>query len=357
MTMSSPEIVHEADAQRQHIRVPLPAKIKINNQDYSLRDWSIDGACIELAHEGQKNDFKIGSKYDAVFNFNLGEFSLTLPITAIVHHIDEKENLVGLRYVDLSQEKITVIRQLVNAYVNGEITSAGEIIHVTGRDNFVKSRKLPVASNEDTPNKVSRFIKTGIIMLISLFMLSYIFTNIYERSYVIVANNAVISGDELLLKSPTGGSLNYTNLYSGDKIKKNAAIMTITSSTGALKGVDSPCDCIISRQIMASGSNVSQGDAIITMVPQGSKLYIDAYLPYEEAVNLAEGQIANISIANENINLTGVIKDIKAKTLGGSTYTVRIVTKKQIPEYLIGTPAIVTIDTSGWFRKSKNAAL
>src|SRR5215210_6143831 len=40
------QVVHEAEAQRQHARYRLPARVRVNGTTYTIHDWSVGGFSI-----------------------------------------------------------------------------------------------------------------------------------------------------------------------------------------------------------------------------------------------------------------------------------------------------------------------
>jgi len=342
-------IVHEADAQRQHVRVQLPAIMLIDHKSYKIKDWSVTAAQVATLQD--TDDLKTGKTYNSVMNFNLENFSITLPLTIRIEKSDSGSSLVA-HYQDVSPEKASVLQQLVSAYLAGELVSAGEIIHISSRNNYTQPRQLPKKESETAQEKTSRLLKTMAVAALSLLLIIYVFFGLYERTYIVEAENAVITGNEYAVKSAFSGPVNVKNFYTGQKVAKGELLMNVVSSTGTVRSIDSPCDCIISRQLISSGATIQKEDTVMMMVPQGAALYVDAFVTYEEAINIKEGDNVQISADGESVTFEGKVADVVPNAQDSNRYRVRIISNSKIENNLIGLPAKISIDTAGWFNWS-----
>ncbi len=346
-TQNTPKITHEADTQRQHVRVPLPANIIVNNKAYDLKDWSVAGASIVAKNAGDMQHFQMSSKHEAILAFTMDEFNLHIPMTIKVQHPDQAKNLIGIQYADMTPRQISLMQELVNSYVSGEIATANDIIHVVGRNNFVKPRELPKASKQTPQQKLSLALRKTALIAASVLLFSFLLFSIYERNFIVTAENAYIDANGFAVEANTGGVIHFNDIHRGDRVKKGDVIMTIKSSSGAVRGIDSPCDCIVNQKLVKTGNRVNQGDKILRLVPVGTKMFVDAFIHYEDAVDIKEGQSVDIALDGSDLHLDGVIEDISSVSIGKGKYEVRIRSEEPLPEHLLGTPANVSIDTLG----------
>ena len=346
---TSTTLVHESDAQRHHVRVQLPAKMIINDVSYDVKDWSTAGVRLQIKGKIDANIFKEKKIYDVKMLFDFVGYSLSIPFKIEICYIKDEDDCVGIRYIELNNEQTSIMQHLVSSYVTGELTSVGDLINVTGRNNFTKSRQLPEkADNNSASERMKRSLRKLFIFFISLFLLIYVAIGIYEQSYVISAQSAVITADNFSVNSSTGGILNYKKFRNGDKVMKGDMLLTVTSETGTITGIDSPCNCIIDKILLTSGTEVSKNTSVISMIPENAKFYIEAYVPYKKAIRITEGQFVHLGLAGSRLDMSGIIKTISVdETIQGVSKLI-IHTKDNIPSSLIGTPAEVRIDTLGW---------
>lgn len=344
---NKPKITHEADAQRQHVRVPLPAAIVVDNKKYELKDWSVVGACITVKSEAETNRFKEHAAYKAVLIFTMDEFDLHIPMDIQVQHPDFAKQQVGIQYVNMTQRQVSLMQELVNSYVNGSITTANDLIHVVGRNNFTKPRELPKKGEVTAGEKAGLLFRKGLLIVGSVLLFSYLLFSIYERNFIVTAENAYVDANGFSVEVPSGGLLYFNNLNRGDRVNKGDVIMTVQSESGAIKGFDSPCDCIVNQKLVRGGSKVNTGDKVLRLVPLESEVFVDAFLNYKSAVDIKEGQTVDISVNGSDDHYDGIVQDVSSTSLGKGKYEVRIRPTKPIPDSLLGTPVDVRVDTFG----------
>lgn len=346
-------IVHEADSQRQHVRVQIPALVHIDGQSYDVKEWSVAGLALECKTEAELARFKEQGLHSAELSYDLSAFKLNVPINLEVMRVDNQNSMVGARFSNMEQAQLSTIQNLVNAYISGELVSAGDAIHVVSRNNFVKPRTIPTKGEESGADKSKKLFKKISLYLVFALAVLYVLSGLYEQIYLITAKSALVVSNGFALQAPAGGALNYNDIFSGDTVKKGDVIMNVVSGTGTIQGIDSPCDCVVSQIHVPPGTTVSKGESILALSPVGTRPYVDAFVTYEEAARLAEGQTAHVLFFGAKKTQAGTIIDIVSKAEASETYIVRIKFEKAIPQKLIGTPVKVKFDTLGMFNAYK----
>ncbi len=345
---TSPNITHEADSQRQHVRVPLPAHIEIDSQVYEMKDWSVVGACVQIPDQSGLSAFSEGAMASTTLLFTLDSFDVRVPMEIAIQHVDTDKQQLGVQFHDMSARQLSVMQMLVGSYVSGEITSVGDLIHVVARDNFVKQRSIPKLEQQSLGRRLSIFSRKLLVSVVSALLFAYLAFSVYERNFVVKADNAFVDGGGFNVNTETGGTIFYGDLKRGDRVNKGDALVTIHSRTGNVTTIDSPCDCIVNQQLMPSGSRVNQNDSVLTLIPAGSPLFVSATLTYEEAVRIQEGQGASIALAGADIRIEGMVESISNAAIEDNLYQIRVVTDEAINADLLGTAAAVTVDTLQW---------
>ena len=346
---NTPNLVHEADAQRHHVRVKLPAQIEINGLSYAMTDWSTGGAQVKLAASADDAVFADGKVHQARLVFDIDGFLIVVPMTVELRHVENKSEggLVGLRYVDMTREQIVIMQHLVSSYVTGTLTSVDDIIHVMSRNNFTKSRQVPVREEKlTTGEQISLLVKRIAVPLLSVLLLAYVFFAVFERNYIITAEKAVITGSGAALIAPAGGVVNFQGLENGDAVKKGDVLMTILSDTGTTTGIDSPCDCVAEGRTVDAGTMIAKGSVLLRLIPIDAPLRVEAYVPYDEAVRLSKGQTAFIRLPGAHEKYSGSISGITIGTQAEARAKVTINADKALPSGLVGTPVSVKINAA-----------
>lgn len=341
-------LVHEADAQRHHVRVKLPAKVEINNTLYEVKDWSTGGASLSVPADNQSGVFVSGKTYQVRMVFDFTGFSLFVPMTVEVRHTQDEQSAVqvGLRFIDMTAEQIVIMQHLVGSYVTGELGSVGELIHVLSRNNFTKPRQVPKREEDMTVGeKISHFTKKAMVPLVSIGLLAYVSMAVFEQNFVVSAEKAVVTGDAVAVVAPSGGIVSFKGLHNGDQVKKGDVLMTVKSDTGTIVGIDSPCDCVVRSRSVDSGSVVNKGTVIADLMPIDDPLYVMAYVSYKEATRLSKGDKVTLSFAKLGQSYEGKITGIALDRISGDRAEVVVRPITQIPAEMIGLPVTMKINT------------
>ncbi len=344
---NTPNLVHEAEVQRHHVRVKLPAKVEINGIAYATRDWSTAGASVIVPANADRNVFKEGKVHHARMLFDFSGFSLAVPIKLEVRHASGEDDgqSIGLRYVDLTQDQVVIMRQLVASYVSGELTSVDEFIHILARNNFAKPRQIPKPDGElSFGERLSGFIRKAAFPIITILLIGYVALAIFEQKFIVSAEKALVTGDNIVLTSPGGGIISFKNLHAGDHVKKGDVLMSLSSDTGTITGVDSPCDCVILDRPIDSGTRIERGSITLRLIPLDTPLRVEAFVNYENAVRLARGQIASLHLPGESGTRSGVVSGISIGQ-GGDRAKIFIQPTETLPDAMVGVPVSVKINT------------
>jgi len=340
-----PDIAHEADAQRQYVRVPLPAQINISGHNYAMSDWSVRGATLQL-DKTEDQLLKTGKSFAAILLFKMDSFTLQIPMQISVKHVDPAHKQVGVFFQDMSLRQLSLMQQMVSAYINGEIVSITDFIHVVERNNFVKQRSVPKAGPVSAMERSSLLLRKIIIFGAALLLFVILLLSIYERNFIIEASNAYVDAGGFTLNTPTGGTVLYNNIDQGDAVKEGTPLATIQSHTGTNATIASPCNCVVNQLLVAQGNMVNEGASILSLVPKEALTFVTAYVPYEQAQRLYKGQKAQIALAGKSIRLNGQIDYISSQiATKNNLYKLRIVSKDPIDPSLLGTPAYASFDT------------
>lgn len=343
-------LVHEADAQRHHVRVKLPAIVEIDGIAYQTKDWSTAGASVLVSPEQSATDaFKEGKVHNVRLIFDFNGFTLVVPMKVEVRHTraEDSDSYVGLRYIDMTQEQIVIMQQLVGSYVTGELSSVGEIIHVMSRNNFTKPRQVPKRENLSSRERFSGLLKKAAVPVVSILLLAYVSLAIFEQNFVASAQKAVVTGDSVPVMAPAGGIVSLKDLHGGDRVRKGEVLMTIQGETGTVTGVDSPCDCIVEERLVGSGMTVSKGTSILRLLPLDTPLYVEARVSYKDSVRLLKGQKAVLDIPGSRRDMEGTVVGIFSDAGADASVRVTIRTSEKIPVDLAGLPIRVRINMLG----------
>jgi len=347
MTEKKAEIVHESEAQRQHVRVNLPVKASVNGKSYNVKDISAGGIqFIAVPDKYKKND-----TFTCALSFPFQGFDLQTNIPCVVEFSDKE--ILGCAYAQLTDSQISLINLIIKSHLAGTAISEGDIIHIAGRNNFVKYRKD--AGNDDTEHStLKRGILLTLLLLAGLLGLIFIFSNLYENVSILKSYEGVVVSDVVLTRSSIDGE--FRSLLDEEQINVTAGqpIAEITGYFASPNGgaisqptepttitIKSPCDCVVTHQFVGNGEFRAAGESLFKLVPKESPVWITALVTPESSQRLNLQDDARIRIAGETAFIEGNVTNFNYSDDEVPVVLVRVRTKTQLPVDLIGRPAYV----------------
>lgn len=346
-----PNLVHEAEAQRQHIRIPLPAQVTVAGITVMAMDWSNGGVGLQLP-DGMAFplQFQQGNKMDATIMFPFEGFGMSLPVRIEITYADAGRGRVGCRFDGLNRQQQSVIQYFVTAYVSGEVIRVNDIMDVVARNNHTRARALPdpyagLSTAEIAKRKMMQKLKLGSIYLIGFLLVSYIFMSVYERVFIVKATSGRVTAEMLTVDAPAGGKVYFYPIDADTQVNQGQPLLTVSTATGNVLSIDSPCDCIVKRRLTDNNRLIRKGEPALELVRPDAAPYVEAYIPQRHAVKLATGEEVLLSMPGKNHTTRGKILAIQAgKGLKGNAL-VRIATMEKLPASMVDDPVEVRVDT------------
>ncbi len=352
--MQSTNIVHEAEVQRQHIRLQLPTEITVGEHTYSTYDWSSGGFGIQLNPAGADaamQRFAQGTIAEGLMKFQFDGFQLVVPMQFEVRYCNTKQQRIGCRFTNVDKRHIAIFQYLVSAYVAGEVVQIGDLLDVAGRNNYVTAAKMPAAndglsSGQIARRKAQKLLWSALIVGLSLGLVLYLGLSFYERIYVVKATSAEVTADMISVDAPAGGKVNYVQLPTDAKVGKGDPLVSMMTDTGSLQSVDSPCDCIVKERLLKNNQHASKDQSLLMLAPIDAQPIVTARLHFEDAVKLRTGQEALLTFAGSGESMKGVVQSVRARGgEEGAGATVLIQPQNSISATQIDDPVEVTFDT------------
>jgi mannuronan synthase len=352
-TASKPQIVHESEAQRQHVRLPFPVKVEVNGRVYNSKNISSGGVSVQEI----EGIFQDGQKLPVSIKIPFGTFSLDLHVESEVQHYDGKEKALGLRFLNLTTDQISLFNHVLRAFMAGDVVAAGDLLNVVSRDNFVRVRKQASTSFADAPYR-KQIIGFAVIAVLGLGAATFILSNIYQSLFVVKAADAMVTSQGFTLQSPATGTYS-TQLEAGVNLLEPGQVVAIITPSGAGSApveVTSPCDCYVSETAHVEGDNVQMNEPLFTIIPADAQPTILAEVEPLKAARISINTKATIQIAGSKVEFTGYVTGIKSGMTAGPApasgtpetgyiprpVQVRIMPEQKIPADLTGRPARVS---------------
>lgn len=348
-----PLVVHEAERQRQHLRVRVPLTIEIGNRRCEAFDWSVAGFSVPSA------DFGIGPGEDCDARLVLAfvEFEFDLKVRCQLVYANADSGRSGFRLINQNQRQLSVLQFMVDAYLSGEIVQVSDLFDVARRDNFTTAKQIPRQSGgELLRQRFRRWLFGFGVLALTVGLLALIATSLYERLYVVSPVSAVVTADLVQIAAPQGGRLAISAAVRSGVVQAGMPLLTITTPGGAVYNVDSPCDCEVVDVLASDDSQVGVDTSLLLMVPVNSQTHISALVPYEDALRLDEGAAVLLTHPAGDGEFQGTIADVDLRRqlteLGQPlmdaeaviSAEVTIIPDQPMPMDWIGMPVGVRID-------------
>ncbi|MGW8464856.1 PilZ domain-containing protein [Pseudomonas sp. CLCA07] len=370
-TAVNSNVVHESEAQRQHARVKIPAKLRFFGPDRTpVEARVIDLSAGGLAFNAGQLPLKIGDKYKARLQFVIDNLGLAMDVELQVRSYDRETGRTGCQFQNLEPRDISTLRHLITSHLAGDIVSMGEVLATLQRDNFTKARKVKDGGHGMTAFGRLRAVTFSLgIFIVGVAAFGFIFKSVYGMYFVSHAQAGLVSVPGMNITMPRDGTVQ--SLIKADGVAaKGAPLATFsTSMLDVLKGhldenqlqpakveelfgkqmtgtLTSPCDCTVAQQLVANGQYANKGDVIFQLVPRNSEANVEARFSYRQFRDVRPGTPVSFQIAGEDKSRTGKIvssTSLKSADLS-SDIRVLIQPDETLDSSLAGRPVEVNSD-------------
>ncbi len=344
----SPQIVHEAEITRQNARFKIPAKMEIDGKKYKLRDWSLTGcSVIDMSEEYVKKHTTV----KMIFKFDQFE---TLIDNLKMECLYKKENYIGCRFTDLTPQQISILNQIITAYINGDIITQDDIITaVTKIQMYPKKKKIDEVEKKKA--KLILFLIFTTLAVIIIF-LSYI---VYKKVFIVESVNGYVDSNITTLRSPYPSFIKFQKNYQTDQNISNSETIAVAYLVGGgVSRIVSPVDGKIFKIYSKNSEFVNTGEPILSIIDLNATQYIHAVFYSKEIKKIEIGYIVKI-IFGSNIYYGKIIKVlypenisiIKSKPIENiyanprNFIDVIIMPLQKIDKKFIGSSVYVKLDT------------
>ncbi|MCV2866053.1 PilZ domain-containing protein [Albidovulum sediminicola] len=351
--MADDAIVHEAEVQRQYVRVRVPALVEIKGAEVECYDWSVNG----LGLNATQGNFKVGQRISGEMGFNFDGFMMSVEFDAEVRHVREMTyegrdvHRIGLEFSELSSRSQALLRYVSSAYITGEAVAAGDMLHLVQRDNSARPRKSAARLAEDL-TRTQRFVQAmrqpiSWIILAVVLTFSFMLTSnaFYRNAYIRTLATAEVTTDTPTARAPAAGVITFIAGNEGDVIPTGNPLLGVRRPSGEEIFVDSPCDCTIVSIAHTVREFVEVGDVVLRLLHPDSKTFVRLYVSKSNAPWLFENKpdylIAQILGYEGQFSLVmgASIFDAAREML-----VLELAPSEEIPSELAGRPATVIMD-------------
>ena len=373
-TAVNANVVHESEAQRQHARVKIPAKLRLLNGQPNaplvrVEDLSAGGLSFVAPANLRPS---VGEVIKGRLQFLIDNLGLAMDVALQVRTIDSSTGRVGCQFQNLDTQDISTLRHLITSHLSGDLISMGEVLATLQRDNFTKARK-----SKDGGSGLSAFgrlravtFSVG-IFAVGLIAFGFVAKSVYGMYFVSHSTSGLVSVPSLDVTMPREGTVTSLVAPNGNVAKGSPLATFNTSMLDMLKGnldpdemqpakieelfgrqlagtMTSPCDCVVAKQLVADGQYASKGQVIFQMVPRNVAANVDARFTYRQFADVQPGARVTFQVAGEDGDHSGKIVSATALSPAdlSSDIRVQIQPDEAINSNLAGRPVEV-VSTRG----------
>ena len=134
-------VVHESEAQRQHARVRIPAKLRFLDPQRQAHDVKVDDLSAGGLSFHTKQQLSVGDVLRGRLQFTVDNLGLSMDIEFQVRSYNPGSGRTGAQFQNLELRDIATLRHIITSHLSGELITAGDVLSTLQRDNFTKARK------------------------------------------------------------------------------------------------------------------------------------------------------------------------------------------------------------------------
>ncbi len=363
-------VVHESEAQRQHARVRIPAKLRFLDAQRQVHEVKVEDLSAGGLSFHAKQPQSVGDVLRGRLQFVVDNLGLSIDIEFQVRSYNPDNGRIGAQFQNLEPRDIATLRHIITSHLSGELISIGDVLSTLQRDNFTKARKQKDGgSGLSAFGRVKAVTVTLGVFVVGVAAFGFVAKSLYGMYFVSHAEAGVVAVPTTNITMPRDGTVS-SLVESGGQIAKGAPLASFTTSMlDMLKGnledaqlepakieelfgkqlsgtLTSPCDCVVARQLVDDGQYAAKGQPIFQLIPRTTNPMVEARFSYRQFDEVKPGTRVNFQVAGEDEVRTGQIvssTSLNSEDLS-SDIRVQIKPDSNMPAELAGRPASVNSD-------------
>ncbi len=299
-------VVHESEAQRQHARVRIPAKLRFLDAQRQVHEVKVEDLSAGGLSFHAKQPQSVGDVLRGRLQFVVDNLGLSMDIEFQVRSYNPDNGRIGAQFQNLEPRDIATLRHIITSHLSGELISIGDVLSTLQRDNFTKARK-----QKDGGSGLSAFgrfkavtVTLG-VFVVGVAAFGFVAKSLYGMYFVSHAEAGVVAVPTTNVTMPRDGTVS-SLVESGGQIAKGAPLASFTTSMlDMLKGnledaqlepakieelfgkqlsgtLTSPCDCVVARQLVDDGQYAAKGQPIFQLIPRTTNPMVEARFSYRQ---------------------------------------------------------------------------
>lgn len=314
------KIVHESASQRQHLRLKTPVMGEVAGRMCRIDNWSVGG----IGLNDFEGDAQLGDRIPVTLHFPFEGFDMKFDTAILVKHVDSSERMLGGAFEDMSPQRLSLLRYLIDSYLTGETVDAGDVLQIVSRDNTARARKN--GETTDDGSKLRTFLVTlrrnlGLLILLiaTLVLSAYVAFNLYARTFTVAGDGAITSPQAVVLRMPGTGVVAGFAAAPGARVQPGTLLASLQTADGNVQNVVSDCDCIIGEYLADIGSPLNKSAPIMSMVPATGSTRATLIVRLDEIRKVKNGDRVAVSFFNDDSVAMGTVESVNLPGLTDPT--------------------------------------
>ncbi len=306
------QIAHETEIHRQHIRLRIPIGVEIDGTRFVTDDWSLGGFGVAAEITSRQP----GERFPVRLFFPFEDFEIVLPVDCQMVYVEGKLPRFGCKFIGLSKGQLDLFRYLVDAYLSGEIVSAGDVLAIAARENGAELRVRapigdPFAEEEGLGRRLRRILGYGLLLMAAVVLAGLVAVGVREKFFVVKTEDAVVWVPVAELRAPFGGKVEA--MPRKDIYAPGDAVVRVRDPQDRTAVLESPCECVLLDWLVPPGQYARTGEAVAALAAADRPLLVRARLPVAQAARLEIGQRAEIYLPGRSGPVLAQIERIDFK--------------------------------------------
>lgn len=350
------KVVHEAEAHRQHVRIKLPGRIRMQDregraQDFDLVDISAGGMAINTG--SHVLDPRRTFRAELVLRYD----TFTYTVNISFQPLGNQNGRTGCVFQDIGPNESDALRAIVSSFLAGDVLALNDMLHIVQRDNTAAPRKATGAEMTTGVRAVAA-LGTLAVLLLGLFAFSYVFSQVYKLLFVTSSRSAVVTADTIMVRMPEDGVFTSLVRTSQHRLRKGQPLGTFTEilpppppgvSIRRPRQVTimSPCSCDLMALPLGEAGVLQKGDPLFQLRTFNSRRWVAATMEPEAARHLAPGDEVRVTVHALGLLRWGTVSSVESSRLDNvqvadSVVRIVVTVPDGIPVEALGLPANVS---------------
>lgn len=275
----------EKNTIRKYHRIELPAKVRINEKWYNVKDWSLGGFMVmdvtDVFEKEINYDVKLLLPFDSV--------EIIVDVTAKVAW--SRNDRAGFSFVNLSSKAKNILKTYLKDSIEGNLGEIDGVLAYVDSQEIPLPIETPMTSDEEIDFQRSFYKRSIRYIIIALSVVAIALVIVFSTMTRATSLRAVVSSAKVNVDAPFDGMV--TNIYvkSGDSVKKNQ-ILAILDNSDIKRSVETQ-----RYAVSASEKELHEAKSLLRMAKNGKYVYSK----YSVSANLL---ILNseVGVKAENLN-------------------------------------------------------